>query len=170
MVSSVNSNQSIATFTLDNDITFKGCYAGSTTVSETSETSAVASASLSPSYLSSIASASAASTASSSITSINPNSYYPGIGIPTHGVFPEGSQDTASGLSSGSKIGITIGVLAAALVATVLAMALVYRRWKQKQAGNTSRGSKAARFANGRWVTEEDRNSAELKEVNAYQV
>lgn len=71
-------------------------------------------------------------------------------------------RDDDEGLSSSAKIGITVGVLFAALLATVAAMVFVLRRRNQTQ----QRSQRQATYAE-RWIADEDRNGAELKEVHS---
>jgi hypothetical protein len=95
--------------------------------------------------------------------------YYTAIGVPTHGVIiiPPGTDGSSdSGLSSGTKIGITVGILGAALLVILGTMALLMRRWKQKQ--QLSTGSKPSKYVDGKWINE-DRNSAELREISQSQ-
>lgn len=142
MITSVSTNNSIASMSM-RDVEFKGCYAANT--GTPTGAASVASATVNPSAL----------------------SYYSAIGLPTHGITAGNNQSqssSSSGLSSGAKIGITVAVLALALLAVLSAMLFVYRRWQRKQEGVEG---KARRYVNGRWINEEDRNSAELKQISS---
>lgn len=144
----VRSSTDVAVLT--DQIYFDGCYPGadsSTTSAPTSVTNVVATATI----------------------PYDPYTYYSAKGVPTHGINTTPLGDNiSSGMSSGTKIGITVGVLAAALLAVLAAMALLYRRRRNNESNNSSPRSKARRYADGRWLNE-DRNSAELKEIQQTQ-
>lgn len=59
-----------------------------------------------------------------------------------------------------------MGILGAALLVILGTMALLMRRWKQKQ--QLSTGSKPSKYVDGKWINE-DRNSAELREISQSQ-
>lgn len=96
--------------------------------------------------------------------STTPSSAYPSStsDSPTQG----DDINSNSGLTSGTKIGITVGVLGAALLIVIAAIALLLRRRSLKQQSSTS--SKSSRYINGKWIND-DRNSAELKEISKSQ-
>ena len=103
--------------------------------------------------------------ASAAPTSTSSQETDPPVGWPTRISLSPGiplRDDDDEGLSPSAKIGITVGVLFAALLATIAAMVFVLRRRNQTQ----QRSQRQATYAE-RWIADEDRNGAELKEVHS---